>query len=274
MAVASLTSDRDDRPSAARHVLRRAVRDYTPPALVLVGLIGLWEAAIKVFEVPRYLAVAPSVVVASLVERRDVFLSEAAPTAIESVLGFALGAAFGIFLATVVVHSDFLSRSLMPLMIGSQVIPKVAIAPLLLLWLGYGLLPKIVLAAALAFFPVVISHAAGMATVPRELLELSRSLGANRWRVFTKIRLPYSLPSLFAGLKVASTLAIVGAVIGEFVGASEGLGYLLITANFRIDTPMLFASLVLLSVLGIVLYLAVVAFEAIFVFTNVIRRVH
>jgi NitT/TauT family transport system permease protein len=142
----------------------------------------------------------------------------------------------------------------MPLLLVAQLVPKVAIAPILLIWFGYGLLPKILIAFLVAFFPIVVNVASGLAAVERELLDLGHSLEATRWQIFWKFRMPTALPELFSGMKIAITLAVIGAIIGEFVGGNRGLGYLILIANQDLDTPLAFAALLILSVVGIVLY--------------------
>jgi NitT/TauT family transport system permease protein len=145
----------------------------------------------------------------------------------------------------------------MPLLLIAQLVPKVAIAPVLLVWFGYGLAPKIIIVFLVAFFPVVVNVATGLAAVERELLDLGRSLEASRWQIFWKFRIPSALPSLFSGMKIAITLAVIGAIIGEFVGGDKGLGYLIIIANQELDTPLAFAALLVISLGGMLLYVAI-----------------
>jgi NitT/TauT family transport system permease protein len=143
---------------------------------------------------------------------------------------------------------------IMPLLLIAQLVPKVAIAPILLIWFGYGLLSKVIIAFLVAFFPITVNMALGLTAVERELLELGRSLEATRWQIFWKFRVPTALPELFSGMKIAITLAVIGAIIGEFVGGDQGLGYLIIIANQELDTPLAFAALIILSLAGIILY--------------------
>jgi NitT/TauT family transport system permease protein len=152
------------------------------------------------------------------------------------------------------------------------VIPKIAIAPILIVWFGFGPEPKVILAVLIAFFPVVISGVAGLRSIDPELLELSSTMGASRWQTFRKLRFPASLPHLFAGLKVAATLAVVGAVVGEFVGADKGLGYVLLLASGNLNAPLLFADLILMSVIGIALFVAVEVAEALLIPWHASRR--
>jgi NitT/TauT family transport system permease protein len=175
-------------------------------------------------------------------------------TVYETVIGFVLSVLLGIIAAVAIVYSPTIEKTLYPILLFAQVIPKIAIAPLFVVWLGFGIAPKILVAVLIAFFPVVISGVAGLRSVDPELLDLSATMGANAWKVFRKIRFPASLPHLFSGVKVAATLAVVGAVVGEFVGANEGLGYILLIANGNLDSPLLFAGLIVMSLIGIVLF--------------------
>jgi NitT/TauT family transport system permease protein len=178
----------------------------------------------------------------------------------------------GVGTAVLIAYSRTMDKALYPIVLFAQVIPKIAIAPLLVVWFGNGLTPKIILAVLIAFFPVVISGVAGLRSTDPELLELSATMGASRWKTFRKIRFPNALPHLMAGEKVAVTLAVVGAVVGEFVGAGEGLGYILLLANGNLDSALLFAALILMSAIGILLFVVVEAAEALLIPWHASRR--
>nr|WP_231127162.1 ABC transporter permease [Motilibacter aurantiacus] len=190
----------------------------------------------------------------------------------ETIIGFVLATVIGVATAVLLVYSKTAEKALYPLILFAQVIPKIAIAPILVVWFGFGLTPKIVLAVLIAFFPVVVSGVAGLRSVDPELLELSATMGASRWKTFTKIRFPTSLPQLMSGLKVAVTLAVVGAVVGEFVGADRGLGYVLLLASGNLDAPLLFADLILMSAIGILLFVAIEALEGLLIPWHSSRR--
>jgi NitT/TauT family transport system permease protein len=175
--------------------------------------------------------------------------------------GFVLAVAVGVPLAVLIVYSPFLRRVIFPFLLILQSVPKVAIAPLLLIWVGYGLQSNIVVAAIVAFFPIVINTATGLEAVSPELIELSRVLDTSKLKIFWKLRLPWALPYLFSGMKVAMTLSVIGAVVGEFIGSDKGLGYLILTASSNMNTALVFAVVAVLSVLGIVAYYAVVLIE-------------
>ena len=223
-------------------------------ALTLIVLIVLWEVACRIFQVPSYLVPAPSAIGSRLYEKRDLYLGHTWVTVYETLAGFALAVVIGVLAAALIVVIPQARDVVMPLLLIAQIVPKVAIAPILLIWFGYGLLPKVIIAFLVAFFPIVVNVASGLAAVERELLDLGRSLEATRWQIFWKFRMPTALPELFSGMKIAITLAVIGAVIGEFVGGNRGLGYLILVANQDLDTPLAFAALLVLSVAGILLY--------------------
>jgi NitT/TauT family transport system permease protein len=241
----------------ARREWRARVSGIVSPIAVVVGLIALWEAGTRVFAVPLFLLPPPSAIALSMQANAVVLLSNGWVTTVEIVLGFLLSIVIGIPLALAIFLWPPFSRSVLPLLVSSQAMPKVAIAPLLLVWFGFGLLPKVLIAFLIAFFPVVINTAVGLASIEPEKIYLARSMGFGATATFFKIRLPNALPAIFGGLKISITLAVVGAVVGEFVGGDAGLGYLLMTANGTMDTQLLFAGIVALTILGVVLFVLV-----------------
>src|ERR671914_1741612 len=224
------------------------------PTLVLLIAFGAWWFATANEMMPRYLVPTPADVAETLVEDRGMLLKHTGITVYETVAGFVLAAALGLLTAILIVYSSTFEKSFYPIILFAQVIPKIAIAPILIVWFGFGPEPKVILAVLIAFFPVVISGVAGLRSIDPELLELSSTMGASRWQTFRKIRFPNALPHLMAGEKVAVTLAVVGAVVGEFVGADKGLGYVLLLANGNLDSALLFAALILMSLIGILLF--------------------
>lgn len=222
--------------------------------LTFAVLIAMWEASCRIFQIPSFLVPAPSEIVVKLFEKRDLFFTHTWVTTYETIAGFLLALVVGVVAAALVVVIPSMRDIVMPILLLAQIIPKVAIAPLLLIWFGHGLLSKVVIAFLVAFFPIVVSTASGLVSVERELLDLGRSLEASRWKIFWKFRIPSALPELFSGMKVALTLAITGAIIGEFIGGDKGLGYVMIVANQNLDTALGFSALLILSVLGLVLY--------------------
>jgi NitT/TauT family transport system permease protein len=227
------------------------------PLAVVAGLLVLWEAATRALEIPPFLLPAPSAIVASMQANAGLLLYNGWVTTVEIVLGFLLSIVIGIPLALAIFLWPPFARSVLPLLVSSQAMPKVAVAPLLLVWFGFGLLPKVLIAFLIAFFPIVINTAVGLASIEPDKIQLARSMGFGAAATFFKIRLPAALPSIFGGLKISITLAVVGAVVGEFVGGDAGLGYLLMVANGSMDTQLLFAGIVGLTILGVVMYLLV-----------------
>jgi NitT/TauT family transport system permease protein len=241
-------------------MLRKIENTVYPLAGVAVILIA-WELYTWAFGVSRIVLPSPSDIYHASVANWRILLVETWPTFLESLLGFGLAVVIGIPIAVCVANSRVLNLTLYPILIATQSVPKVAIAPIVLVWFGLGMQSKLVIAFLVAFFPMVVDTAAGMRATPPGLLELARSLRASRLQVFMKVQFPAALPFVFAGAKVAVTLAVIGAVIGEFVGSVNGLGNLLLAANSQLDSPLAWAALVWLSVLGILLFAAVVVAE-------------
>ena len=244
--------------SGVRHPLRRILDSgVVRPGLFIVGLFVLWEAVIDIFRIPPYLIPAPLAVVKQLIAEWPRLLSESLVTTYATLGGFALSIAFGIPIAVWIAYSRTVESYVYPLLVFSQSVPKIAIAPLFVVWFGFGIIPKIIAAFMLGFFPVVVSTVAGFKSVEPDMLDLARSMKASRLQTFLHISLPQALPSIFAGLKVSVTLAVVGAVVGEFVGSNSGIGYLLQIANGNFDLPLMFAALTVLSLIGVVLFVAI-----------------
>ena len=221
------------------------------PAGSLVVLLLLWHAVVVVFGIRSFIVPSPRAVFRVISEHYAILFRHTLVTSLETVLGFSLSVIIGIPLASAIVTWRRVEEAIYPILVASQTIPKVAIAPLFIVWLGFGFLPKIVIAFLIAFFPVVISTVIGLKSTPIEMISLGRIVGLSWWQMFTKISFPRALPEIFGGLKVAMTLAVVGAIVGEFVGASEGLGYLLMFATAQMDTPLVFAALVFLVCVGL-----------------------
>jgi NitT/TauT family transport system permease protein len=241
----------------ARREARARISALAAPIGVVVALLALWEAGTRLFAIPVFLLPPPSGVIVSMQANASLLLAAGWITTVEIVLGFALSIVVGIPLALMIFLWPAFSRAVLPLLVSSQAMPKVAIAPLLLVWFGFGLIPKVLIAFLIAFFPVVINTAVGLAAIEPEKIHLARSMGFSAIDTFLKIRLPDALPAIFGGLKISITLAVVGAVVGEFVGGDAGLGYLLMVANGSMDTQLLFAGIVGLTILGVALYLLV-----------------
>ncbi len=245
---------------------------WGPPALTIVGGLVLWEAAVVGLKVPEYLLPAPSGILSALVAEWRYLAAHTGVTVYEILWGFVLSILVGIPLAMAVVYSPVVERGLYPLLVASQSIPKIAIAPLLIFWAGLGIFPKVLVAFLIAFFPVVIDTVVGLRSVEPEMLHLARSMGAPERKVFTKIRLPHALPNIFAGLKIAVTLAVVGAIVGEFIQADQGLGYALLQANAMLNTKLSFAAILILAAIGVVLFAIVDWIERLLIPWHASRR--
>jgi NitT/TauT family transport system permease protein len=236
-------------------------RHWGPPLASVAAALAVWEAVVVGFRLPEYLLPPPSGILAALAQEWRYLALHTGVTVYEILCGFVLAAAVGVPLAVLIVYSPLLERALYPLLVASQSVPKIAIAPLLIFWAGLGLFPKVLVAFLIAFFPVVIDTVVGLRSVEPEMLHLARSMGASEGKVFLKIRLPHALPNIFAGFKVAVTLAVVGAIVGEFIQADRGLGYALLQANAMLNTRLSFATILILGAVGTVLFAVVDALE-------------
>ncbi len=244
-------------------------RFYSVIATIVVLLI--WEGGVRLFAVPALILPAPSVVFATLWERRDLYIAFSVPTTIEIVIGFFVAAVAGILLGILVSFSSFARSTFYPMLISSQLIPKVAIAPVFVIWFGTGLESKVFIAFLIAFFPIMISTMVGLQAIETDMVKLFKSMGASSTTTFIKLRLPAALPNIFAGMKIGMTLAVVGAIVAEFVAADRGLGYYLLYANGQLDSPGVFGAIVLLTVIGVILYYLVEWSQHLFMPSALIR---
>lgn len=235
------------------------------PTLTFVALIGLWWLATIVFGWPSYIVPTPLEVAEEIVDRWSFLMSNFWTTLGEALLGFGLAIAIAVPFAVAITYSRVLELTIYPALVALNAVPKIAIAPLLVIWMGFGLGPKIVMVILICFFPIVISTATGLKSTPAELLELSRSLPSSALQEFVRFRFPWSLPYVFVGLKVAIALAVIGAVVGEFVGATEGLGYVIVASGQSADTTLAFAAVVLLSVMSVLLFYGVALVQRVLV---------
>jgi NitT/TauT family transport system permease protein len=232
------------------------------PALGIGLLIAIWHVCVVAFNVPVAVLPRPGLVLDATLVHWQLIVSEGWVTLLESLYGFLLAFALGVPLAVAISSSRTLNLMFYPLLIATQSLPKVALAPLILVWLGTGIESKLAIAWLVAFFPIVVDTATGLRNTPAEFLDLAASVRANALQTFWKIRFPAALPFVLSGSKVAITLAVIGAVVGEFIGSNEGLGNLLLVANSQVNAPLAFACLIGLGVIGIGLYAAVAGIEA------------
>lgn len=232
---------------------RLTLAAWATTTAIFGALILAWEAVVRVASVPVYLLPAPSSIVERLVSRWALFATNGWTTLLEALAGFTLGGFVAFLLATVMAHSRLAERVLYPLALLVKVTPIVAVAPLFVIWFGFGPLPKIIIAALITFFPMLVNALAGLRSANPEALDFLRSVGASTVEIFLTVLAPGSLPYLFAAARVAVPLSLIGAVVGEWWGASEGLGRIIFLANTNLDMPTLFAAVVVLTLLGIAL---------------------
>lgn len=239
---------------------RRAIRALTPIASLL-GIVVLWELAVAVLDIRRFILPAPTVVLSEAVQEWERLIPHIRITALEAGLGLLFGLAFAIVAATVMFYIRPLRAVFMPLLVIDQSIPKLALAPLFVIWFGYGVSSKILIAALISFFPILISTLQGYSSVDHRLDALMRSLAASRWQIFKSVRGPHTLPYIFSGLRVAVPLSVIGAVVGEFVQASSGLGYWILLSVTRVDTPGVFVAVSLLAAISLTYFGVVLVLE-------------
>lgn len=233
------------------------VRRVAPPALLIAALLLAWEAYVAVSGISPLVLPSPSRIVGALIDFRELAWTHTVPTVIETLVGFGVSIAAAIAFAIAMDQVPAVRRAVYPLLVGSQTIPIIAIAPLIVIWFGFGLLPKVLVVVLVTFFPITVALLDGFATPSRDATDLMRTLGASERQVFTKLRWPAALPSFFTGLRIAATYAVVGAIFGEYVGAFQGLGiWMQISRNaFRAD--LVFVAILIATLLAIALFVAV-----------------
>lgn len=227
------------------------------PLLFAVGLLGAWQLWVVVGHVAPYLVPAPTRIVAAFIGARNVLGPHVVTTSSEALLGLAAGAAGGVLLAIILASVATIRRMLYPLLVASQTIPMVVLAPLLVLWFGFGMTPKVVVVTLIVFFPVAVSTVTGLAGVDPEMVDLVRSMGGNRWQVLRTIQLPAAVPAFFAGLRISAAYAVAGAVIGEWVGAEKGLGVFIDRARASYAVDRIFVAVCVIALLSMGLFAAV-----------------
>jgi NitT/TauT family transport system permease protein len=243
-------------------MLRKQARRLLLPLATAAAIIGAWEAIVRVRHIPEVLLPAPSVIAGRLSDTLPFLLKQAVPTTLETIAGFLISLVLGVFLAVLVSASRLAREALYPNIVFFQLIPKIALAPLFIVWLGIGSESRVTFSVFISFFPVVVATLAGLTSVDRDLLRLCKAVGATDSKVYTRVRFPVAVPHIFAGLKIAITFAMIGVIVGEFITAQAGLGYMILFAASQADMPLIFASISLLCIIGLALYGLVVAAEA------------
>jgi len=247
-------------------VIKRFWHLYGVAAIFTVALVGIWEAVIRGFHVPKYLFPAPSQVAVALHDDWFRILAPATWVSLREVLiGFAIAAVAGVGLAVILHLFGPLRRAVYPLLIGSQTVPIVVLAPILVILLGYGIGPKLVIVALICFFPIVVNGLDGLRSVDDDFIHMMKTLDASRWAIFKRIEFPGALPAIFSGMRIAATFAAIGAVFGEWSGASAGLGYVMLQATPNLQTARIFAAILILTLIALTLFALVSVTERILV---------
>jgi ABC-type nitrate/sulfonate/bicarbonate transport system permease component len=259
--------DENERLRARQQDGRRGARARTvaahvlPPLLFALAVLAIWQVGVRVASVPESTLPAPTDVFGAMWEIRDLLVDNAWVTIKEIVIGFALAIVLGVALAVLVCSSLLVERAMYPWLVVSQMVPIPAIAPIIVIWTGFDIRPKVIVVALVSFFPIAVNTIDGIKSTDPELLNLLKTLGAGRWKRFRTAQLPSALPFLFSGLKIAAALTVIGAVFGEWVGADAGLGYLILTLNNQVATSEMFATIAVLAAIGIALFGLVRLFE-------------
>ncbi|MBM3926018.1 MAG: ABC transporter permease [SAR202 cluster bacterium] len=239
------------------------ILSWAPVLLFIAAAFGLWELSVRLADVAPWLLPPPSSLFDELYQSRTLLWEHTLVTLQEVLLGLAVALGAGVLLAASMALSRLLHRGLYPFVIASQTVPIIAIAPLLLIWVGYGLTAKVIVVALISFFPIVVNMIDGIKSVDSDTVNMLRSFGATRWQIFAKLQVPSSMPSLFSGVKIAASVSVIGAVIGEWVGASQGLGYLMTRDIPQFQTDRVFAAIFILAFMGVALFLIAVLAERI-----------
>ena len=231
------------------------------PTAGALTVLAVWWLSTIAFDINPFILPAPPDIVRRFAELPGFLLHQTWSTLAETLAGFGLAVVVGLLTAVLLTASRTVERAVLPLLVAANAVPKIAVAPLLVVWLGFGPVPKIAMVVMIAFFPIVVAAMSGLTSTPIELAELARSLTASRLQTFVKLRIPWALPQIFVGLKLAVTLAVVGAVVGEFAGGDQGLGYVIVASGASADTPLAFAAMTLLSVISVLLFYVMVVLE-------------
>jgi len=242
-------------PQPARFgALRVGALRIALPLLFAAAMLGLWQFLVRVYAVPQVILPAPTDIAARIVSAWPFLVQHAVPTTLETLGGFALATVLGTSLAVLLVYSRWARLALYPNVVLFQLIPKIALAPLFIVWLGIGSSSRLAFSLFIAFFPVVIATTTGLGQTPPDMLRMCRGFSASPWQVFTAVRFPYALPYWFSGLKIAVTFSMIGVIVGEFITAQAGLGYLILFASSQAETALILAAIAMLCVIGLGIY--------------------
>ncbi len=231
-----------------------AIRQHLSTVLTIVGFIAVWQLLVIAFNLPQWLLPSPYRVWLSFLENKHLLGKHVVATGTGAISGLTIGSVLAMILATIMVHSRILERVIMPLLLIDQSIPKLALAPIFVIWFGTGMTSRVVIAIVISFFPMIVNTERGLSTIDFHVKALLHTLAADRWQILTKVRLPNAVPYIFAGLKVSIPLSIIGAVVAEFVQADSGLGFLILIAVSQVDTPLIFVAVVVLATLSLAMF--------------------
>ena len=236
---------------------------FLAPALIFFGVLAAWEILTRFLDIKPYLLPSPILIVQTVASEWPILFSNYRVTLSEILLGFVLAFIVAMTLGILIAHSPTFRRGVYPLIIASQTVPMIAVAPVLIIWFGYNIIPRVLVTALIAFFPLTVTTVTGFKAVEADEVNLFRSMNGTRTQIFFKLSLPTALPFIFAGLKVSATLCVIGATVGEWIGADRGLGHLIVLDTAQFDTPRVFASILLLSCSGVALFLIISLIERI-----------
>jgi NitT/TauT family transport system permease protein len=231
--------------------------------VAFLAFFAAWEAAVLILNIAPFILPPPTTIMARLVQDWHMLAVHSMTTLQEVIIGFSLSIVVGLGLATLIVSNRTAEKLIMPFVISLKTVPKIALAPILIIWFGYGLMPKVAIAFLISFFPILIGAIIGLRSAEREMIQLVRSMGASTLQTFVKIRFPKALPSIFGGLRIGIVQAVIGAIVAEYLASESGLGYLQLIAQSRLDTPLLFSTVIVLSLLGVILFNLIVLAEKI-----------
>lgn len=248
------------------------IERYLYSIIFAVVFLASWQFIVRIANIKEYILPAPTDIINEFLKNYRMLIRHTWVTLFETLSGFFIGASVGFLLGVFIVSFKIIEKTIYPFVVGFQSVPKIAIAPLLLIWFGFGILPKIIVTSLVALFPVIVNTVRGLKSVETELIDLMNSLKASKKQILLKIRLPASLPYVFSALKISITLSVVGSVVAEFVGADRGLGYLIIIGNVQLQTSLMFAAIIILSLMGVFLFYIIHLIEKAVLFWHVSVR--
>ena len=250
----------------SKKTITRGLKEIGIPILFFVGILLVWEVLVLLFSIPEYLLPKPTSIISEIITNFGSLLSHTGITMFEAIIGYLIANLIGFSVAVIFAHSKTIEKGIYPYAIALKTTPIIAMAPLLVLWFGTGLFSKIVAAALVCFFPILINTVKGLGSVNNDALDLFKSYSATKWQIFTKLRLPNSLPYIFSALKISTGLAVVGAVVGEFVGASKGIGYVILVSSYHLETTTMFAAIIMSALAGVLFFWLISVLEKKFIF--------